>query len=856
MQAGAADPAGPGGTGAAGLSDAEALVRLRAGEANTPVRGGSRSYASILRTNVFSFYNSILFSIGIALLLLSRWNDALITVGIGLLNSVISGAQEIRAKHTLDGLQLLDDAPVVVVRGGRDLEIPPDAVVRGDVLRVRAGGQVVVDGPLLDGSPVETDESLLTGESEPVRKQPGDDLRSGSLCVDGSGLMLARDVGAASYAGRLTAEVRRASTDRTPLQRQVDFLVRLVMLVTVLMSSALLVQAVLAGFTLLRIVQIAAVLSGLVPYGLFFLIALSYTAGAVGISRRGALVQQVNAVESLSNVDVVCTDKTGTLTTGRLTLDGVQPLDGRSVPEVEAVLGALARTATAPNLTTAALVEALPVEAPPGQTWTVHDEVPFSSARRWSGAVTDHGAWVLGAPEALAPRLQRALPEGLLAERTGAGLRVLLLAMPDDPAAGLRDEDGRPVLPPLRAVAVVALADELRPGAAETIARFGEQGVALKVLSGDDPHTVAALATRAGLEAGEPVAGAALDGLADAELDALVAGTTVFGRVTPEQKERIVGSLRRQGRYVAMIGDGVNDARALKSAQVGVAMRSGSAVTRDVADIVLVDDSFGSLLPARSAGRRTINGIAVSLYVYLVRVATQALVILAVTLLGLGFPYSPTQVGLVVLTVGIPTLLLAYWARPDATDPHLLANLGRFVIPAGVITAGFGTAVYAVLYRSISNGFETGRASADVLADFERYTGLAPTDADFVTASATIGAQTGLSTFVSLASFVLLLLLVPPFRLFAAWRAPTGDRRPALLVLGLTAALAVVLGVPALSGYFGLTDPDAPMLTAVLVALPLWFVTLSLAYRFRVLERLLGLDELPARADPASRPAG
>ena len=411
--------------------------------------------------------------------------------------------------------------------------------------------------------------------------------------------------------------------------------------------------------------------------------------------------------------------------------------------------------------------------------------------------------WVLGAPDALAPHLSGPSLFAAVAERTARGLRVLVLARAADPSAdpsvGLRDAGGRPALPPLEPVALVALADELRPEVAETITRFRADGVALKVLSGDDPHTVAALAAQAGLEAGEPVSGVTLDSLDDAALDGLVARTTVFGRVAPEHKERIVASLRRRGRYVAMIGDGVNDARALKAAQVGVAMRSGSAVTRDVADIVLVDDSFAALVPARREGRRIINGIAISMYVFLARVATQGVVILTVTMLGLGFPYSPTQVGLTLLTVGVPTLFLTFWARPVPPDEHLLGNLARFVIPAAVLTAGFGTAVYASLYQAVMQGYTSGRAPAQVISEFESYTGLTYTDADFATASATIGAQTGLSTFVCLASFVLILFLAPPTRFFAAWTPPTGDRRPAVLVVVLVVAFAAVLFVPALS---------------------------------------------------------
>jgi cation-transporting ATPase E len=348
------------------------------------------------------------------------------------------------------------------------------------------------------------------------------------------------------------------------------------------------------------------------------------------------------------------------------------------------------------------------------------------------------------------------------------------------------------------------------------------------------------------------VHGADLDGLGDAEFDQRVAAGTVFGRIAPEQKERIVASLRRQGGYVAMIGDGVNDARALKQAQVGVAMRSGSAVTRDVADIVLTDDSFAALLPAQQAGRRIVNGIATSMQVFLARVATQGLVILAVTMLGLGFPYSPSQVGLTLLTVGVPTLFLTAWARPTAPDPDLLASLGRFVIPAAVITAAGGVGVYAFHYTTLFEGFSTSQVPPFVVADFERYTGLTAGDVGFAEAAATIGAQTALSTFVSYAAFLLILFLGPPHRLLASWTRPDGDRRPAVLVAVLVAAFSGGLFVPAFTDYFGLTQAADPVFSTVVPGLVLWFVALSAVYRFRLLDRLLGLDDLP-RTRPAGR---
>ena len=825
----------------AGLSAAEAEARRRSGEANTAVRGSSRSYARILRTNVFSFFNVILFVIGAALLALGRYSDAFTSVGLGLVNAAISAVQEIRAKRKLDRLQLLSRGRVTVVRDGRDVEVLPHEVVRGDVLHVRPGDQVVVDGPLLDGGQLEVDESLLTGESEALLKRPGDDLLSGSSCVGGDGHQLARDVGAAAYAGRLTADVRRVSTDATPLQRRIAFVVRLVMVLVGLMSVTILAQAALEGFSLVRTVQTTAVLSGLVPYGLFFLVAVAYTVGAARSAGRGALVQQVNAVESLSNVDVVCTDKTGTLTTGRLSLTEVVPVGPLPAVEVERLVGSMARSVAAANLTTAALAEALPGDAGP-----VLEEVPFSSSLRWSAVRTDTGVLVLGAPDRLAPQLSGPPLTDAVTTHTAQGLRVLVAARAEDPGAPLRDGAGRPRLPGLEPLALLVLADELRPGVPEAIARFAADGTDLKVVSGDDPATVAALARQAGLRDGGAVGGADLEGLSDAELDAVVARASVFGRIAPEQKERLVASLRRQGRYVAMIGDGVNDARALKRAQVGVAMRSGSAVTRDVADIVLTDDSLAALAPAQHEGRRIIAGIGTSMQVFLARVGTQGLVILAVTMLGLGFPYSPANVGLTLLTVGLPTLFLTAWARPARPDPHLLTNLWRFVVPAMVVTAAAGVAVYAYHYTTLLDGFTDDQVPDFVVDAFERFTGLSSDDVGFTEAAATIGAQTALSTFVSYAAFLLILFLRPPSRLFASWTRPDGDRRPAVLVAALVVVFSAGLFVPWFTTYFGLTDAARPVFETVLPALIVWFALLSAAYRFRVLERVLGLRQLPA----------
>ena len=838
---GSAAAAGP-----VGLSRQEVEERRRRGEGNVAVSASSRSYARILRTNVFSFFNIILFVIGVALLALGRYSDAVTSVGLGLVNAAIGAVQEIRAKRKLDRLQLLNRSRIVVVREGADVEVGPEELVRGDVVRVRPGDQIVVDGPVLDGGQVDVDESLLTGESDSLLKKPGDDLLSGSFCVGGGGHQLAREVGAASYASRLTADARQDTTDPTPLQNRIEFVVRLVMLLVALMSVTILFQAALEGFSLVRVVQTTAVLSGLVPYGLFLLVTVAYTVGAVKSSERGALVQQVNAVESVSNVDVVCTDKTGTLTTGRLTVAEVQPVGTLDPVTTERLVGSMARSTAAPNLTTSALAAALP-----GEPWEVSDEIPFSSSLRWSALRTGGGVYVLGAPDRLSPHLSGAPLTGDVTARTARGLRVLVVARADADTP-LRDPGGRPQLPALEPVAVIALADELRPDVPGTIAGFQRDGIDLKVVSGDDPATVAALARQAGLDAGEPVSGPQLDSLSDAELDQVVARTAVFGRIAPEQKERLVDALRRQGRYVAMIGDGVNDARALKRAHVGVAMNSGSAVARDVADIVLTEDSLAALRPARHEGRRIIDGIGTSMQVFLTRVGTQGLVILAVTMLGLGFPYSPANVGLTLLTVGVPTLFLTAWARPSPPNPHLLADLGRFVVPAAVLSAAAGVAVYALHYTLLFEGLSGSDVPDDLLAAFERFTGLSSDDVGFAEAAATIGAQTALSTFVSYAAFLLILFLKPPSRFFASWTRPDGDRRPAVLVAALVVTFSGLLFVPWFTAYFGLTDAAKPVFQTVLPALVVWFALLTAAYRFRVLERVLGLARLSG-SEPSRR---
>ncbi|WP_433729239.1 HAD-IC family P-type ATPase [Actinoplanes sp. CA-051413] len=821
-----------------GLTEAEAAQRHARGEGNTATAGTSRSYRAILRANVFTLFNNLLFGIGVALLLLDRTNDAVISVGLGLINSVISSGQEIRAKRKLDQLKVLHRGSSQVVRDGTERAVPPERVVRGDLVHLRPGDQIVVDGPLVTAGRLECDESLLTGESEPVVKQEGDLLLSGSSCLAGDGFQRAEAVGPASHAHDLTVVARGWTSEPTPLQRRINQIVRAVMLVVALLSITILVQAAINDLSFLQIVKDAAVLSGLIPYGLFLLVAVAYATGAAAVAARGALVQRVNAVEALSNVDVLCTDKTGTLTTGKLQLDRVIPVGAGAAADVPPMLGSFARSVSAGNATTTALAEALA-----GTAFPVSQEVPFSSARRWS-AISGERQYVLGALDRLAPQLGSGAPEPLRGEAAGwtsRGYRVLLFAEASDPGHSLFDAAGTPRLPPLRALALVVLRDELRPHVEQVLREMRDTGVRVKVVSGDDPGTVAALAAQVGLPGTAPISGDELDELSPAEFDRAVQERSVFGRIAPGQKHRIVDSLRRQGHYTVMIGDGVNDIPSLKRAHIGVAMQSGSAVTRDIADLVLLGDSFSALTAAQHQGRRIISGIGTSLNLFLARVATSTLIIIAVAVLGLGFPYEPAQVALTLFTVGLPTFFLTRWAPPRRFDPRMVSSLARFVGPASLVTAAFAVAIYAVVHELVEVGIGRSAVPAEVLQKFSAYTGVSGTDAGFADAAATVTAQTALSTFTAVTAFVLILFLAPPWRFFAGWTEPVTDKRPALLALGLFTVFVVVLVIPPAANYFALLPPYKVLAPLILIAVPMWFFVLRGMWRHRLLERALDL---------------
>jgi len=688
-----------------GLSSGQVAARVAAGQVNRVGSGPSRTVADIVRANVLTRFNALLGGLLVVILVVGPLQDAL----FGLLlvaNSGIGIVQELRAKYALERLTVLQAPGARAVRDGAVTAVPLDGLVVDDIVVLDAGDQVVVDGVVLLAQGLEVDESLLTGESEPVDKAVGAQVRSGSFAAAGHGWYRAVHVGQAAYAVALAAQARRFVPVRSELREVTDRVLRMVTWVLVPTAVLLVTTQLLAargpGWPDAVRGSVAGV-SGMVPEGFVLLTSMAFALGVVRLARRRVLVQELPAIEALARVDVVCVDKTGTLTESAMHVIGIEMLgDG---PLAEQALGALAAADPNPNPTLSALTERF---ADPG--WKPTASVAFSSARKWSAATYPvHGTWVLGAPRLV---LRKGSSEVLeQADRIAAsGLRVLLLARSTSDVIGEQlPADPRPV-------ALVSLQERIRPTAAATLDYFARQGVAVKVLSGDAPPTVGAIAAALGLAgADRPLDASTLPEDQD-RLGLVLTETSVLGRVTPQQKLAIVTALQKRGHTVAMTGDGVNDVLALKQADIGVAMGAGSSAARAVARLVLLDNSFDALPGVVTEGRKIISNVERVAGLFLTKTVYVMLLAVAVGVTGLPFPFFPRHLTVIsTLTIGVPGFFLALSPRAPRVQSGILRRVVRFAAPAGLVAAAAAYTAYAVARAQTGDDAADARTAATLV---------------------------------------------------------------------------------------------------------------------------------------------
>ena len=762
-------PARPG--RARGLTAAEVAGRVARGEVNdVPVRS-SRSTVDIVRANVFTRFNAIIGVLWVIMLFVAPIQDSLFGFVI-LANTGIGIVQEWRAKKTLDSLAVIGEAKPTVRRDGVASPVGTSDIVLGDLIEIGPGDKIVVDGECVETDGLEIDESLLTGEADPVVKHPGDQVMSGSFVVAGGGAFTATKVGREAYAAQLAEEASRFTLVHSELRSGISTILKYVTWMMVPTAIGLIISQLIVKENDFKD-SVARTVGGIVPMvpeGLVLLTSVAFAIGVIRLGRKQCLVQELPAIEGLARVDTVCLDKTGTLTEGGMDVTELRPLDGVDEAYVRKVLGALGESDPRPNASLRAVIDAYP----DGDDWRCTESLPFSSARKYSGASFsesdgESSTWLLGAPDVLLPDDDPALTE---TDRLNEeGLRVLLLARVT------RELDDPEVARGARPTALVVLEQRLRPDAADTLRYFEEQNVRAKVISGDNAVSVGAVAGKLGLS-GEVVDARRLPDGRDGMAAALDSGT-VFGRVTPRQKRNMVGALQSHGHTVAMTGDGVNDVLALKDADIGVSMGSGSEATRAVAQIVLLNNSFSTLPSVVAEGRRVIGNITRVATLFLVKTVYSVLLAVLVVCWQVEYPFLPRHLTLLsTLTIGVPAFFLALAPNKERARPHFVRRVMRYSIPGGVLAAVATFATYLIARH--------------------HYTGEGALEAE--TSAATL-------TLFLISMWVLAIIARP----YTWWRLG--------LVAAMGACFLLVLVVPSLQDFFALRLVGTTMpWTAVAVA--------------------------------------
>jgi cation-transporting ATPase E len=692
-----------------GLTSAEVADRVQRGEVNRVPRSDWIEYRAIIARNVLTLFNALVVPAAIALFLLREYAGAWSVSALALINSVMGLVQEFRAKRHLDKLAILTETRARVVRDGNSSAIPSSEVVKDDLTLLSAGEPIVADGTVVESRYLEVDEALLTGESDPLPRRPGDRVLSGSFAVAGEGSYRAGKVGIEAFAQQTAVEARAYRFTASPIQKSLDALIQILTGVVVLFCLLYVAFFFIQNSQLgerdredreRRLAKsVAATVTSMVPQGLVPMATLAMILGAVHMAQRGAVVQRISGVESMAAVNVLCMDKTGTLTTNHLRLEKLHPLAGLPEEKVCDLLRLFAwSTLDSGSKSIQAIRNGL---GEVREQFELIDQLPFKSQNRYSAVrvrnrMQEH-VLVLGASEALQPYLSK---PGVAGSRSAdwpifhAGLRLLLFAESLDTGSSFAGSLDGMLLCPL---AMVALSDELRPEAGAVLQDLAAQGIEFKIISGDNAETVRATVSRLDLAiAREPVVTG--DDLIGDQSERLICRRGVFGRVAPRQKMAIVETLQKHGSHVAMIGDGVNDVLPIKKADLGIAMGEGSAATKTVAGLVLENNNFALLPATLEEGRTIVRNLRRAAKLFLTK-NVYSLILITGSLFGLPFPYVPQQVTLLnFLTIGIPALLITL-SKESQTKPMrsgFLRDVAAFVLPTGVVIGIAGLIVIGI----------------------------------------------------------------------------------------------------------------------------------------------------------------
>lgn len=697
--------------GATGLTSKEVVQRIESGQSNAVKTSTSRSVQDIVRANVFTLFNGIIFAAMVLVLITGSWRDAVFGFVI-IINTGIGIVTELRAKRTLDKLSILVASEFLVHRDGRDVEVPHNEIVLDDLLWIRAGEQVPADGQIIQTWGLELDESMLTGESRTVRHKVGEQVYSGATAVSGMALVKVNAVGSHSYAATLTAQAKVYKKTVSDLNKGINTILKFMTFLVVPLCILLILSqihtvggwgtALSTGEWRQAVVSAVAGVVGMIPEGLVLLTSLNFAVAAMRLARHNTLVQELESVETLARVDALNLDKTGTITDGGIAFNRLVMLDSANAAAEQAATQALYDCCNEeqPNGTGQAVLAGLKAQG--YGAGAVESRVPFSSARKWSAVRKSGETWYMGAPEVIISALEGDYSSVLqqVNEYANDGNRVLLVARstaPLSPRSGLRDaveganvSDGPQLDVQAEPVALVLCSEKIREDAERTLAWFREQGVRCRVISGDNPVTVGAIARRVKLTGDhEPVAMDARELPEDVnELARVLENVDVLGRVLPDQKKAIVQALHTQNHVVAMTGDGVNDALAIKEADLGIAMGNAAPATKAVAQVVLVDSKFSHLPDVVARGRQVMANMERVASLFLVKTVYSALISLGVVLTQIPYPYLPRHITYIgALTIGMPAFILALAPNTRRYIPGFLKRVVTFALPGGIATA-------------------------------------------------------------------------------------------------------------------------------------------------------------------------